>query len=342
MADVTYIPDQQGQNNILPWMLASQNGGFGGMNSAWPWLLAGGGFGGFGGFGGAGLGTGILGFLLGALINNNGFGGLFGNGGGAGAGFLSNQINNDSGRELLMNAITSQGEAGRTATQSLATMLGQDFNLVNSGVQGIRDGIAALTSQTGMSALQIVNAIQAGNSDLSSQLCKCCCDQRQLTVEQGYQNQLRTVEQTGALQGGIAGVRTAIESKAAADQLAMCQQTYSLTDTMNRNFIALDNKIDGLESSRKDREITALTAKVAQLESQNFTTGVVGSAVAPINAALASLAKEVDDIKCKQPNTVSVPFPNLAAVNMTPYVSGGYYQGGFNGYYGGGVPGFTF
>ena len=68
MADVTYIPDQQGQNNILPWMLASQNGGFGGMNSAWPWLLAGGGFGGFGGFGGAGLGTGILGFLLGAVI----------------------------------------------------------------------------------------------------------------------------------------------------------------------------------------------------------------------------------------------------------------------------------
>lgn len=344
MADVTYIPDQQGQNNILPWMLASQNGGFGGMNNAWPWLFAmnGGGFGGFGGWGGAGLGGGILGFLLGALINNNGFGGLFGNGGGAGAGFLANQINNDSGRDLLMQAITSQGEASRTATQSLATMLGQDFNLVNTGVQGIRDGIAALTSQTGMSALQIVNAIQAGNSDLSSQLCKCCCDQRQLTVEQGYQNQLRTVEQTGALQGGIAGVRTAIESKAAADQLAMCQQTYALTDTMNRNFIALDNKIDGLESSRKDREITALTAKVAQLESQNFTTGVVGSAVAPINAALASLAKEVDDIKCKQPNTVPVPFPNLAAVNMTPYVSGGYYQGGINGYYGGGVPGFTF
>ena len=323
MADVTYIPDQQNQmNSWLPWMIAGNNGGFGlgGLNSITDLF-----------------GLAIVAQMFGFGNNWNGLGG--GNGM---AGFISNQISNDSGRELLMNAITSQGEAGRTATQSLATMLGQDFNLVNSGVQGIRDGIAALTSQTGMSALQIVNAIQAGNSDLSSQLCKCCCDQRQLTVEQGYQNQLRTVEQTGALQGGIAGVRAAIESKAAADQLAMCQQTYALTDTMNRNFIAPDNKIDGLESSRKDREITALTAKVAQLESQNFTTGVVGSAVAPINAALASLAKEVDDIKCKQPNTVPVPFPNLAAVNMTPYVSGGYYQGGFNGYYGGGVPGFTF
>ena len=46
------------------------------------------------------------------------------------------------------------------------------------------------------------------------------------------------------------------------------------------------------------------------------------------------------DIKCKLPNTVSVNWPNLQAVNVTPYVSGGFYQGGYNGYYGGGVPGF--
>ena len=40
-------------------------------------------------------------------------GGNFGGGAGA-AGFLSNQLNNDSGRELIMNAVTSQGEASRT------------------------------------------------------------------------------------------------------------------------------------------------------------------------------------------------------------------------------------
>ena len=154
---------------------------------------------------------------------------------------------------------------------------------------------------------------------------KCCCD-----------NQLAICQQTNALQSDIAGVRTAIEAKAAADQLAMCQQTYNLTDTMNRNYLALDNKIDALESSRKDREITSLTAQVAKLESQNFTAGVVQQAVAPVNAALAALAREVDDIKCKQPSTVSVQYPNLVAVNATPYVAGGFYQGGYgNGaYYG--------
>ena len=96
---------------------------------------------------------------------------------------------------------------------------------------------------------------------------------------------------------------------------------------MNRNYIALDNKIDALESSRKDREITSLTAQVAKLESQNFTAGVVQQAVAPLNAQLASIRNEVDDIKLKMPNTVPVQWPQLQVVSTTPYVNGGYYPG---------------
>ena len=311
---VVYTPEANQANSYLPWMLANNNG-FGGLGNGW--------------------GGGILGFFLGLLFGNGwgGFGG-FGNGlgGGAGAGFLSNQINNDNGRDLLMQAITSNGEASRAAIQNLATSLGQDFSLVNGAVQTLQSGLSNLALQQAVSVPQIINSIQSGNASLASQLASCCCE-----------NRLAICQQTNALQSDIAGVRNAIDAKSAADQLSTCQQTYALTDTMNRNYLAIDNKIDALESSRKDREITALTAKVAQLESQNFTTGVVGSAVAPINAALNALAKEVDDIKCKQPSTVSVQYPNLAAVNMTPYVSGGYYQGGYNGFYGApGIGGFNF
>ena len=320
MAETIIYPENNSGNSVPAWM-AMNNGGL---------------------FGNNGWGGGILGFLLGLFFGNGwgGFGGFGGGwgGGNSGAGFLSNQINNDSGRELLMNAINSNGEAGRAATQNLATMLGQDFNLVNSGVSAIRDGIAALTAQTGMSALQIQNAIQAGNASLASQLCQCCCENKLLVTSQGYENQIATLNQTNALTGAIAGVNENIAANRAAQQLSDCQQTYALTDTMNRNYLALDNKIDALESSRKDREITALTAQVAKLESQNFTAGAIGSAVAPINAALNALAKEVDDIRCKQPSTVSVQYPNLVAMNATPSVSGGYYQG--NGSYFG--PGFGF
>ena len=113
----------------------------------------------------------------------------------------------------------------------------------------------------------------------------------------------------------------------------MCQQTYALTDTMNRNYLSLDNKIDAMESSRKDREITALTAENAQLKSQNFTAGLMAQSLAPVNAALASLNKEVDDIKSKLPNTINVEYPQVSVVNTTPYMGGLYsgFYGGFGG-----------
>jgi hypothetical protein len=297
------------------------------QNHGYPYYPMAGGFG--GGFGSFNSIADLFGLAIIASMfgwGNNGFGGGFGNwGGGNAAGFLSNQLNNDSGRELIMNAVTSQGEASRSAIQNLATMLGQDFNLVNAGVMNVQNALSSLALQQAVSVPQIMNSIASGDASIISAFQKCCCE-----------NQLAICQQTNALQSDIAGVRTAIEAKAAADQLAMCQQTYALTDTMNRNYLSLDNKIDALESSRKDREITALTAQVAKLESQNFTAGVVQQAVAPVNAALASLAREVDDIKCKQPNTVSVQYPNLVAVNSTPYVAGGFYQGGYgNGaYYG--------
>lgn len=266
----------------------------------------------------------LLGFAIVASMfgwNNGGFGNGFG--GGNGAGFLSNQINNDAGRELIMQAVTSQGEQSRAAVQTLSTMLGQDFNLVNSQIQGIQTALNQVANTQGMTALQVINAIQAGDASLASQFQKCCCD-----------NQLAICQQTNALQNSINGVQQSVAAKAAADQLAMCQQTYALTDTMNRNYLNLDNKIDAMESSRKDRELAAKDAEIATLKSQNFTAGIVQQAVAPLNAQLAGLAKEVDDIKCKLPNTINVEYPQVSVVNTTPYMGGlyaGYGYGGFGG-----------
>ena len=283
------------------YQLPSENSGNAGMGNI-PFSIPIGGFGG-GLFGNGGYGMNGIADLFGLAIiasmfgwGNGGFGGGFGNwGGNGGAGFISNQLNNDSGRELLMNAITNQGEASRTAIQTLSTMLGQDFNLVNAGIQSAQNTLNQIANAQGMSTLQLINAVQAGDANLASTIQKCCCD----------------------------------------NQLAMCNQTYALTDTMNRNYLALDNKIDQLESNRKDREITALTAEVATLKSQNFTTGVVQQAVAPVIGQLSSLAREVDDIKCRMPETVSVQYPNLQVFNATPYVSfygqpcGGFYGNGF-------------
>ena len=303
-------------------------------------LTSGLGFGGFGGWGGlGGLNYGMNGIadLFGLAIIASMFGwngGGFGNGGfgagNSGAAFLANQLNNDSSRELIMQAVTSQGEASRTAIQNLATMIGQDFNLVNSGVQNVQNALSTMAIQNATTPLQIINQLQNGNSALASQLCDCCCSMKQLVTEQGFQSQLRTVEQTGAINNGFAAVNQNIAATKAAQELSDCKQSQLLVDNMNRNYQLLDNKIDALESSRKDREITALTAQVAKLESQNFTAGIVQQAVAPLNAAINGIAREVDDIKCAMPKTIPVQWPQIQAVNTTPYM-GSFYGNGFYG-----------
>lgn len=281
---VVYTPENNG-GNVPAWM-AMNNGGL---------------------FGNNGWGGGILGFLLGLFFGNGwgGFGG-WGNGfggGASGAGFLSNQINNDSGRELLMNAITSQGEASRAATQNLATMLGQDFNLVNTGVSAIREGIAALTAQTGMSALQIQNAIQAGNAALASQLCQCCCENRLLTTQQGYESQIRTLEQTNQL-----------GAQADRNANAIIGAINAQTVAMNEQFCAAKERDMQAEINRQGDLITQLRNQISN-DKQTET----------FNAAFNALNQKITELAARQPNTVPVQWPALTAVNTTPYVNGGYY-----------------
>ena len=310
MAEIYQLPDGNNNGNSIPFSIPI---GFGGMG---------------GGILGGNYGMNGIADLFGLAIiasmfgwNNGGFGnGGFG-GGNSGAAFLANQLSNDSGRELIMNAITNQGEASRTAIQTLSTMLGQDFNLVNGAVNNVQSALSNLALQQAVSVPQIINSIQSGDASIISAFQKCCCD-----------NQLAMCQQTNALQNSINGVNQAVLSKAAADQLAMCQQTYALTDNMNRNFLAIDNKLDAMESNRKDREITALTAEVASLKSQNFTTGVVQQAVSPILGQLGAINNEIEAIKGKLPNTVNVQYPNLVAVNNTPYMGNFYGNGyGYNG-----------
>ncbi len=278
--EVISIPEgNAGANTVPAWYPAMMNGGYGGLG---------------GGLGLGGWGGGILGFLIGLMFGNNGFGGgLFGGNrgnGAAGTAYLGNMISNDNGRDLLMQAINNNGERSVQAIQQLSTMMGQDFNLVNSAVNTINQSLATIAANQGTNALQVINAIQAGNASLASQFAQCCCE-----------NRLGMCQQTNTINQGFAGVQQSIAAKAAADQLSTCQQTYALTDTMNRNYQQLDNKIDAMESSRKDREITALTAKVAELESQRYTAGVVQQAVTPVLGQLAAIQGEVESIKRCQP-----------------------------------------
>ena len=274
---------EYGNNGIDPNLLLAMNnnGGLGGNN--WIWIL-------------------FLWLIWGGAWGNNGFGGN-----GNGAGFLSNQISNDAGRELLMNAIQGNGQS----IQSLANLLNTEVQTVQNGIFTLNNAITSVGTQVGMSGLQIQNAIQSGNASIASQICQCCCE-----------NRLAIANQTNALQSQMA-------SNQAADQLAVCQQTNTLTTQAERNTrsitdaiaaqsVMINDKFCDLEKRELQNKIDTLTADNALLRS-NINND---RQTAILNEKFNDVQNQLTAIKSSQPNTVPVQWPQLTAVNTTPSIYG--------------------
>ena len=305
---IMMFPEMGNNGSIDPNLLLAlnNNGGFGGNN--WIWIL-------------------FLWLIWGAGgWGNNGFGGGYGNG------FLSNQISNDSGRELLMNAI----QGNRDSINSLANLLNTEVSTVQNGIFTLNNAITSVGTQVGMSGLQIQNAIQAGNASLASQICQCCCE-----------NRMAIANQTNALQSQIAAnhAATTLQSaqEQAADQLAVCQQTNALTtqaerntrditDAINAQSVMINDKFCDLEKRELQDKINTLTADNALLRS-NINND---RQTAFINGKFNDIETQLVAIKSSQPNTVPVQWPQLTAVNTTPYVNGGFYGNNWGGFFGNG------
>jgi len=272
--------------------------------------------------------------LLMALNNNGGFGGnnwiwiLFlwliwgwgGNGWGngfGGNGSLASQIDGNAGRELLMNAI----QGNNSAIQNLANLLNTEVNTVQNGIFTLNNAITSVGTQVGMSGLQIQNAIQSGNAAIASQICQCCCE-----------NRLAIANQTNTLQAQMA-------ANQAADQLAVCQQTNTLSTQAERNTrdivdaisaqsVMINDKFCDLEKRELQDKITSLTADNALLRSNANNA----AQTAFINEKFNTVATELAAIKASQPNTIPVQWPNVQAVNTTPYW-GNIYSTGSNSFW---------
>ena len=300
MSETIVVPDNGNNNgwNSPLGLLALGNGGYGYGN---------------GGFFGGGFGAGILGGVLGGLFTNwlggNGWGmgGMNGNGAAAALGAQATANNNT---DLLMNAINGTDADVRL----LATTLNSDVDSIRLAINTVQGAIQTVGAQLGLTGQQVINAIQMGDMNLAQQLCQCCCEQRQLTVEQGYQNQIRTIEQTNTLGNAIN-----FNGQRNVDAIA------DLKTTMVKEFCDLKER----DMQEKINSLTANNALLrSQIDNANQTAAIAG--------LIAPVAKEVDDIKCKLPSTATVNYPNLVAVNNTPYMNG--WNNGFNGW-GYGFPG---
>ena len=278
--DITaLLPGLMGNRGLDPNLLAvmGNRNGFGGQDGWWSiiWLV-----------------------VIASIFGWNNGGGLFGGRGLNGA--IPAELNGDAGRQLLMSAIEGNGNA----IQQLASSFNCSTQQIQTALCNIQGAISQVGNQVGLTGTQVINALQAGDNNIITQLSSCCCN-----------------------------VLQAIERQGAATQLQNCQNMNTLTREMNTNTRDLRDatqaqtqailaKLDAAETrvlqDKLDAERQKNATLAAQINNEHQTQVIMANVAqqnAPIVAALQALQSDVDGIKCKLPNTVSVPYPQLSVYN---------------------------
>lgn len=224
-----------------------------------------------GGFGG-GMNNPFWAIILLAFLRNFGWNGGDGS---CNNNFVASQL----GQAIAGNA---------NALSNLATSLNCTEGQIQAAISNVQAAINQVANANNMSAMQTINAINAGNASLANSLQSCCCNIEN-AVNTGFGN---------------------LRYESAAQTCAIKQNT---TDNISR---VLD-KIDAVQDEAKNNKINELTAQLTAAQSR-----------AERAAELAPIYKALNDIQCKQPSTFSVPYqpftaiPNCVAYGMGLYGAG--------------------
>lgn len=236
--------------------------------------------------------------LLFVLFGAGGMGGFGGNKQNIPA--LASELNTDANTSLLMQAINGNG----SAISALSTTLHCDINSLQSALSNINSSVDQIGCDIKLSGCEVINAITAGNAALASKLAECCCE----------------------TQRSIDGVNLNITKMGYENQLANCNQTNTLVNTMNQNTLTLRDgnlantqvilqKIDGFQKAWEQKNYNNLLAENASLKNaisqsnQNqYISATVQANVAPINSRLSNIDAEIAQFKCTQLPTAPVAY----------------------------------
>ena len=287
-------------NSLLP--LLMMNGG--GMNGGgWMWI--------------------IFLFFLYPLMRN---GGLFGNAGGNGNGCLgplANMVNNNDGRDLLMQAINGNG----SAIQNLANMFNTSTDMIQAAINQVNNGITQVGCKIDSSTGALLNAGTQNTMTLAQQLANCCCNLKTMISDTSHQSQLETLRQTDTIKESVNGVGNVVTRGFSDVGYALRDQTCNLEKSID---VVGDRVIAKLDANEK----AAMQDRINALQTQLTTEHQSGVIAQQIAAAVNPIAQAVNEIKCAQPQTVTVPYQPFQAIpNCVAYQYGMYNNGNLNGFW---------
>ena len=287
-------------NSLLP--LLMMNGGC--MNGGgWMWVI-------------------FLFFLYPLMRNGGLFGNACGNGNGC-LGPLANMVNNNDGRDLLMQAINGNG----AAVQNLASMFGVKVDMIQAAINGVSNSVAQIGCKIDSSTGALLNAGTQNTMTLANQLATCCCNLKNAITEGNYQNQIATIQQTDTIKQSVGIVGNAVTHGFADVSYALRDQTCNIEKSVDSVGDRIIAKLDASEKA-------AMQDKINSLQTQLTTEHQSGVIAQQIAAAVNPIAAAVQEIKCAQPQTVTVPYQPFQAIpNCVAYQYGMYNNNGLNNFW---------
>lgn len=181
---------------------------------------------------------------------------------------LQNQMQDNQNANLIIDGI--KGNASSLAT--LAQKLNCDFNTLNSCCCDVRQQLATIGGQIGYSKEAVINAVQMGDCNIIQAIQNCCCQTQKAILEQGYQNQLAIVNQTGELRNGQRDLGVAISQGFSQvgfqNQQDKCEIIQAITASQQKTADLLNNKWYNDQA----REIQDLKNKLSQVEQTDILT----------------------------------------------------------------------
>lgn len=291
-------------NSILPYLMMSNGGN---MNGGWMWI--------------------IFLFFLYPLMRNGGLFGGFGNNGNVGCsglGPLANMVNNNDGRDLLMQAIRGNG----TSIQNLATMFNTSTDMIQSAINQANNSITQIGCKIDASTGTLLNSNTQNTMTLANQLATCCCNLKSAITEGNYQNQIATINQTDNLKTAIEGVNTNLVRGIAEQGYALRDQTCTIEKTVDAVGDRIIAKLDASEKSAMQDKINSLQTQLTTEHQTAIVSQQIAAAVNPIAGAINGLQTEVNSMKCKLPETVTTPYQPFVAVPNCVAAQMGYYGNG--------------
>ena len=145
---------------------------------------------------------------------------------------LQDTVNTNHNNDLALQAINGN----RDALGQLAQTFNTDLNSISSAIANVQSAIQQVGGQVGFSAESVKNAIALGDSNIVAKMQECCCSNKLLTQQMGYEAQLRDQSNTGIITSQMAAQHSANALQSANNQSALLSRIDQLANGVQTGF----------------------------------------------------------------------------------------------------------